>query len=60
MTRKLEYNMNRYRLLSGNLVRDVEQFERAVLIIWKGRIATGREPKQGNSGAHHPEPETSR
>lgn len=27
MTGKLEYNMNRYRLLSGNLVSDVEQFE---------------------------------
>ncbi|MGG4482937.1 response regulator [Paenibacillus xylanilyticus] len=27
MTGKLEYNMNRYRLLPGNLVSDVEQFE---------------------------------
>ncbi|MFC9710799.1 response regulator [Paenibacillus sp. NPDC056933] len=27
MTGKLEYNMNRYRLLAGNLVSDVEQFE---------------------------------
>ncbi|PYE44256.1 response regulator [Paenibacillus barcinonensis] len=30
MTGKLEYNMNRYRLLTGNLVSDVEQFEQAM------------------------------
>ncbi|WP_413374069.1 response regulator [Paenibacillus taichungensis] len=30
MTGKLEYNMNRYRLLSGNLVSDVEQFEQGM------------------------------
>ncbi|NEU60911.1 response regulator [Paenibacillus sp. ALJ109b] len=30
MTGKLEYNMNRYRLLSGNLVSDVEQFEQSM------------------------------
>lgn len=30
MTGKLEYNMNRYRLLAGNLVSDVEQFEQAM------------------------------
>lgn len=30
MTGKLEYNMNRYRLLPGNLVSDVEQFEQGV------------------------------
>ncbi|PQP84314.1 hypothetical protein C0Q44_06945 [Paenibacillus sp. PCH8] len=31
MTGKLEYNMNRYRLLPGNLVSDVEQFEQAMV-----------------------------
>ncbi|MDR6719378.1 response regulator [Paenibacillus sp. 2003] len=31
MTGKLEYNMNRYRLLSGNLVSDVDQFEKAMV-----------------------------
>lgn len=30
MTAKLEYNMNRYRLLTGNLVSDIEQFEQAM------------------------------
>lgn len=30
MTGKLEYNMNRYRLLTGNLVSDIEQFEQAL------------------------------
>ncbi|WP_128104041.1 response regulator [Paenibacillus sp. DCT19] len=30
MTGKLEYNMNRYRLLAGNLVSDVEQFEQGI------------------------------
>ncbi|MBU5352928.1 response regulator [Paenibacillus barcinonensis] len=30
MTGKLEYNMNRYRLITGNLVSDVEQFEQAM------------------------------
>ncbi|MDQ0659638.1 bacterial transcriptional activator domain-containing protein [Paenibacillus sp. W2I17] len=31
MTGKLEYNMNRYRLLSGNLVSDVDQFEKSMV-----------------------------
>lgn len=41
MTGKLEYNMNRYRLLPGNLVSDVEQFElgadmqKSLLPMWK-------------------------
>ncbi|WP_434748890.1 response regulator [Paenibacillus amylolyticus] len=30
MTAKLEYNMNRYRLLTGNLLSDIEQFEQAM------------------------------
>ncbi|KOY14421.1 response regulator [Paenibacillus xylanivorans] len=32
-TGKLEYNMNRYRLLSGNLVSDVEKFEQSTAYV---------------------------